>query len=191
MCARSSVEGTSMEFGILGPVEVLEAGRRLRVAGPKERALLTLQRAAARAPPCRCPRRAGAAEGTPVAAAGPRRARQLTGGAQIAVGTCPVVWSVWAARHVNLARPRPAGDHRAVRAHPQPHVRRVGALHAGAGMAAGSGWILAALPAAAALVHRQVRHEEYDLGADFGYEFARYQAAVPRYLGPQSFHRQG
>jgi protein-S-isoprenylcysteine O-methyltransferase Ste14 len=64
-------------------------------------------------------------------------------------------------------------------------------LHAGAEVAAGSGWILAALPAAAALVHRQVRREEHQLGTHFGGEFARYQAAVPRYLGPRSFHRQG
>jgi hypothetical protein len=60
-------------------------------------------------------------------------------------------------------------------------------LHAGAGVAAGSGWILAALPAAAGLVHRQVRREEQDLGADFGGEFACYRAAVPRYLGLRSF----
>jgi protein-S-isoprenylcysteine O-methyltransferase Ste14 len=52
-----------------------------------------------------------------------------------------------------------------------------------AGAAARSGWILAAVPLAAAWTHRDVLREELRLGTAFGAEFAAYRAAVPRYLG--------
>lgn len=55
-------------------------------------------------------------------------------------------------------------------------------LHLGFGLVGGSTWVLGAFPAATWLVHRQVLHEERDLGEAFPDEFARYRAAVPRYL---------
>ena len=55
-------------------------------------------------------------------------------------------------------------------------------LHLGVGLATRSGWVLAALPAAAARTHREVLAEERALQARFGEEFETYRAAVPRYL---------
>ena len=55
-------------------------------------------------------------------------------------------------------------------------------LHLGAGVAAGSGWVVAALPAVVACVHREVLREERELGREFGDEYGRYRAALPRYL---------
>ena len=55
-------------------------------------------------------------------------------------------------------------------------------LHLGFGLVGGSTWVLGAFPAATWLVHRQVLHEERDLREAFPDEFARYRAAVPRYL---------
>jgi protein-S-isoprenylcysteine O-methyltransferase Ste14 len=52
----------------------------------------------------------------------------------------------------------------------------------GAGVAGGAGWIVAALPAAVGWVHWEILREERALGEDFGDEFGRYRAAVPRYL---------
>jgi protein-S-isoprenylcysteine O-methyltransferase Ste14 len=118
---------------------------------------------------------------------GPRRVHLLTGAAPIAAGGWLVVWSVWAARQVNLAHPGQLVTTGPYARSRNPMYAGWALLHAGAGVAAGSGWILATLPAATGLVHRQVRQEEHDLGADFGDEFARYQAAVPRYLRPRSF----
>lgn len=56
------------------------------------------------------------------------------------------------------------------------------ALHAGAGLVSGSGWILAGLPAASLALHAFVRREEAALAAAFGEDYAAYRAAVPRYL---------
>jgi protein-S-isoprenylcysteine O-methyltransferase Ste14 len=61
-------------------------------------------------------------------------------------------------------------------------------LHLGSALVAGSGWLLAAVPPAAWAAHREVLREERRLEARFGDEFARYRAAVPRYLqrgGPE------
>ena len=55
-------------------------------------------------------------------------------------------------------------------------------LQLGAGLVRGSRWMIAAVPAAAALVHRDVRGEERTLEDAFGDEFRRYRATVPRYL---------
>jgi protein-S-isoprenylcysteine O-methyltransferase Ste14 len=55
-------------------------------------------------------------------------------------------------------------------------------LQVGAGLVRGSRWMIAAVPVAAAFVHRDVRREERTLEDAFGDEFRRYRAAVPRYL---------
>jgi protein-S-isoprenylcysteine O-methyltransferase Ste14 len=54
-------------------------------------------------------------------------------------------------------------------------------LQLGAGLVRGSGWMIAAVPVAAAMVHRAVRREERTLDDAFGDEFRRYRATVPRY----------
>jgi protein-S-isoprenylcysteine O-methyltransferase Ste14 len=49
-------------------------------------------------------------------------------------------------------------------------------------MAGGLGWILAAMPAAEAWVHREVRREERRLADTLEAEFERYRAVVPSVL---------
>jgi protein-S-isoprenylcysteine O-methyltransferase Ste14 len=120
---------------------------------------------------------------------GPRRVHRLAGAVLLAAGGCLVLWSVRAARQVNLASPGQLVTTGPYARSRNPMYAGWALLHAGAGVAAGSGWTMAALPVAAALVHRQIRREENDLGADFGGAFERYRAAVPRYLGPRSFRR--
>jgi protein-S-isoprenylcysteine O-methyltransferase Ste14 len=55
-------------------------------------------------------------------------------------------------------------------------------VHLGAALVAGSGWILAGLPVAAATIHRQVLAEETLLAERFGAAFERYRERVPRYV---------
>ncbi len=57
-----------------------------------------------------------------------------------------------------------------------------GLLHLGSALLTGSGWLLAAVPPAILAVHHGVLGEERRLEQRFGDEFARYRAAVPRYL---------
>lgn len=122
---------------------------------------------------------------------GARRMYQIAAASQIAAGSYLVVRSVWASRQVNLAHPGQLVTTGPYARSRNPMYIGWALLHTGIGVSAGSGWILVSLPAAAGLVHRQVRREEQDLGADFGDEFEHYQAAVPRYLGSRSFHQQG
>jgi protein-S-isoprenylcysteine O-methyltransferase Ste14 len=74
-----------------------------------------------------------------------------------------------------------------------PYARRRNPMYAGwalvglaAGLVARSGWIVAAVPLAAAWTHRDVLREERRLAALFGAEYEMYRAAVPRYLGRSS-----
>jgi protein-S-isoprenylcysteine O-methyltransferase Ste14 len=52
----------------------------------------------------------------------------------------------------------------------------------GVGLATGSGWVLATLPAVGAGLHRDVVREERRLARLFGDEYQRYSARVARYL---------
>jgi len=118
----------------------------------------------------------------PLTLPGPRHVHQLVGWPLIAAGSYLVVRSVRATRQVSLAHPDRlviTGPYAISR---NPMYVGWALLHLGAGVAGGSGWILAAFPAVTGLVHRQVLREERDLGEDFGDEFARYRAAAPRYL---------
>ena len=128
----------------------------------------------------------------PLTLPGPRHVHQLVGWPLIAAGSYLVVRSVRATRQVSLAHPDRlviTGPYAISR---NPMYVGWALLHLGAGVAGGSGWILAAFPAVTGLVHRQVLREERDLGEDFGDEFARYRAAAPRYLlGRRSFPRLG
>jgi protein-S-isoprenylcysteine O-methyltransferase Ste14 len=55
-------------------------------------------------------------------------------------------------------------------------------IHLGAGLTAGSSWLLVAFLPAAAWTHDEVLHEERYLHRRFGREFEAYADAVPRYL---------
>lgn len=113
---------------------------------------------------------------------GPRNVYRLVGWPLIAAGTYLVVRSWAAARQVDLEYPDrlvTTGPYSVSR---NPMYVGWALLHLGAGVAGGSGYIVAALPAAAVWVHRNVLREERELGEDFGHEFGRYRAAVPRYL---------
>ncbi|MFL4476514.1 methyltransferase family protein [Paeniglutamicibacter sp. MACA_103] len=91
--------------------------------------------------------------------------------------------SAWrAARPVLLAQPRAlvvAGPYRHSR---NPMYLAWLLLHAGVGIAAGSGWVVLSLPAAAFLMHRDILDEERRLLEAFGSEHANYAARTPRYL---------
>ena len=62
-----------------------------------------------------------------------------------------------------------------------------GLLHLGSALLTGSGWLLASAPPAMMAVHHAVLGEERRLEQQFGDEFARYRAAVPRYLLPRGW----
>ena len=122
---------------------------------------------------------------------GPAWAHQLAGWPLVVAGAHLVARSWAAAWQVDLAHPD-----RLVRAGPYAASRNpmyVGwaLLHLGAGVVRGSGWIVAALPAAAAEVHRAVLREERALAAAFDADFGRYAAQVPRYLPRRPSRRDG
>jgi protein-S-isoprenylcysteine O-methyltransferase Ste14 len=113
---------------------------------------------------------------------GTRPVHRLLGWSLIAAGTYLVARSLEAAGQVNLAHPN-----RAVMSGPYAISRNpmyVGwaLLHLGAGVAGGSGWIVATAPAAAAFVHREILREERELCQDLGEQYERYRQSVPRYL---------
>ncbi len=113
---------------------------------------------------------------------GTRRMQRLVGGTFIASGSYVVVRSVRATRQVDLTNPQrlvTIGPYAISR---NPMYGGWALLHLGAGVASGSGWVLAALPAVMRLLHPQIRREERDLGRRFGKDYERYRAAVPRYL---------
>ncbi|WP_216636669.1 isoprenylcysteine carboxylmethyltransferase family protein [Arthrobacter sp. OY3WO11] len=121
-----------------------------------------------------------------------RRQRLLrtTGGASLAAGGVLVTWSWWAAHRTLLTRP--AG---LVTSGPYSFSRNpmyVGwtLLHLGIGLVWHNAWTLAALPVAAAAVHRRVLREEASLAASFGGAFAEYRRAVPRYVGRRCVGRR-
>lgn len=89
----------------------------------------------------------------------------------------------WAARPVNLAHPRALVVSGPYKHGGNPMYLAWLLLHAGTGTAAGSGWVALTLPAAALLVHREIRGEERRLREGFGSEYANYAARTPRYLG--------
>jgi len=113
---------------------------------------------------------------------GRRLVQRTLGWAAVAAGANLVAQSVRAAARVDLAHPG-----RVVTAYPYSISRNpmyVGwaFLHLGAGLIAGSGWIVATLPAAAGWMHLDVRREERRLAEAFGEDYERYRSAVPRYL---------
>lgn len=118
----------------------------------------------------------------PWALPGPRIVYRLLGGPLIAAGAWIALWSVQAAGHVNLQQPDRVVTSGPYALSRNPMYLGWALLHLGVGVAGRSGWIVATLPVAAGLVHRDVRREERQLSDTLGEEFGRYRAAVPRYF---------
>jgi protein-S-isoprenylcysteine O-methyltransferase Ste14 len=118
----------------------------------------------------------------PSALPGPRYVHHLTGWPLTVAGAYLIERSWTAATQVELQHPAllvTSGPYAASR---NPMYLGWALLQLGAGVVRGSWWMIAAVPAAAALVHREVRSEERTLDDAFGDEFRRYRATVPRYL---------
>jgi protein-S-isoprenylcysteine O-methyltransferase Ste14 len=118
----------------------------------------------------------------PSALSGPRCLHHLTGWPLTLAGAYLIERSWTATRQVELQHPAllvTSGPYAASR---NPMYLGWALLQLGAGVVRGSCWMIAAVPAAAALMHRQVRSEERRLDNAFEDEFRRYQATVPRYL---------
>src|SRR5688572_13751494 len=114
---------------------------------------------------------------------GSRGWRHLVAWPLAVAGTRLIAGAVRAAGTVDLERPHQLLTD-------GPYARSRNPMYAGCallGLAAGvitrSGWMLAAVPIAAAWTHLDVLDEERGLATSFGAEFAAYRAAVPRYLG--------
>ena len=100
----------------------------------------------------------------------------------IAAGITLVVRSLQAAAQLDLDRPDrlvTSGPY-AVSRHPM--YLGWALLDLGTGVAGGSGWVVAALPAVARRVHREVLLEERILDEEFEEAYGHYRIAVPRYL---------
>jgi protein-S-isoprenylcysteine O-methyltransferase Ste14 len=121
---------------------------------------------------------------------GTHRTRCLVGLPLIAAGVHLASWSVRAAAEVDLESPDrlvSVGPY-AVTRNPMYLGWTLAGL--GAGVVAGTGWVLAAVPAAAVWTHREVRREERQLAGSFGAEFDRYCERVSRYLPKQTRSRR-
>jgi len=100
----------------------------------------------------------------------------------IAAGSFVVGRSLKAAGSTDLASPD-----RLVTSGPYAFTRNPmyvgwGLLQLGVGLAAGSGWTLATLPAVGAWIHRDVVREERRLEEKFRDDYRRYRAATGRYV---------
>jgi protein-S-isoprenylcysteine O-methyltransferase Ste14 len=112
----------------------------------------------------------------------PRYVHRIVGWPLVAAGAHLALWSWRAAWQVDLEHPDrlvTSGPYEVSR---NPMYVGWALLHLGTGLVRGSGWIVAAFPAAAAQVHREVLREERALGETFAADFGAYRAAVPRYL---------
>lgn len=112
-----------------------------------------------------------------------QRLLRTTGGASLAAGGVLVTWSWWAAHRTLLTRPAELVTSGPYSVSRNPMYVDWTLLHLGIGLVRHNAWILAALPVAAAAVHRQVLREEASLSANLGGAFAEYRRAVPRYVG--------
>jgi protein-S-isoprenylcysteine O-methyltransferase Ste14 len=114
---------------------------------------------------------------------GPKGWRHVVAWPLAIAGTRLIAGAVRAAGTVDLEHPNGL-----VTGGPYAHSRNpmyVGCAMVGlaAGVMTRSGWMLAAVPVAAAWTHMDVLEEERRLATSFGAEFAAYRAAVPRYVG--------
>jgi protein-S-isoprenylcysteine O-methyltransferase Ste14 len=117
----------------------------------------------------------------PLALPGPQYVHHLIGWPLTVAGARLIVRSWTAAMQVDLEHPSlllTGGPYAVSR---NPMYVGWALLQLGTGVIRRSGWMIAAVPVAAALVHRGVRREERALDDAFGDEFRRYRATVPRY----------
>lgn len=112
---------------------------------------------------------------------GPRFLHRLVGGTVCAAGAALVVRAWPAAGQVDLSQPERLVTSGPFAISRNPMYLGWALLHLGIGVAAGSAWVVAALPPAAGYVHGQVMSEERALADRFGDEFDRYRGTVPRY----------
>jgi protein-S-isoprenylcysteine O-methyltransferase Ste14 len=118
----------------------------------------------------------------PSAPPGPRHGRRLIGWLLAGTGVRLIGRSWTAAMPVRLTDPVQLVTSGPYAASRNPMYLGWALLQLGAGLVRGSRWMIAAVPVAAAFVHRDVRGEERTLEDAFGDEFRRYVATVPRYL---------
>ena len=116
----------------------------------------------------------------------PSPVARVSGALTIATGAVVVVRAWRAAGDVRLSRPDVV-----VRDGPFAHSRNPmylgwGLMHLGLATSLRSLELLATIPLACALMHREVLREEAALAARLGAEYTEYRRAVPRYfrLGP-------
>ncbi|WP_146068750.1 isoprenylcysteine carboxylmethyltransferase family protein, partial [Arthrobacter sp. 9E06] len=119
-----------------------------------------------------------------------QRLLRTTGGASLTAGGVLVTWSWWAAHHTLLTRPAELVTSGPYSFSRNPMYVGWTLLHLGIGLVRHNAWTLAALPVAAAAVHRQVLREEASLAVSFGGAFAEYRRAVPRYVGRRCVGRR-
>jgi protein-S-isoprenylcysteine O-methyltransferase Ste14 len=126
----------------------------------------------------------------PLTLPGRRYVHHLIGWPLAAAGACVIERSWRAAMQMELEHPAllvTSGPYAVSR---NPMYLGWALLQLGAGVVRGSWWMVAAVPPAAALVHREVRREELMLDDAFGDQFRRYRVTVRRYLPRRSARRQ-
>lgn len=126
----------------------------------------------------------------PSALPGPRYLHHLAGWPLAVAGARLIERSWTAAMQVELENPAQLVTSGPYAVSRNPMYLGWALLQLGAGVVRGSWWMIAAVPVAAALVHRDVRSEERTLDDAFRDEFRRYQATVPRYLPRRRARRQ-
>jgi len=104
------------------------------------------------------------------------------GALTIAAGTGLVVQAWRAAGDVMLSEPDAVVSHGPFARSRNPMYLGWGLMHLGLGVLLRSPEVLATVPPAWALLHRDVVREERDLEVRLGQEYAEYRRAVPRYL---------
>jgi isoprenylcysteine carboxyl methyltransferase (ICMT) family protein YpbQ len=115
----------------------------------------------------------------PSALPGPRYLHHLAGWPLAIAGARLIERSWTAATQVKLAHPAQVVTSGPYAVSRNPMYLGWALLLLGVGVVRGSWWMISAVPAAAALVHRDVRGEERTLDDAFGEEFHKYQATVP------------
>ncbi|WP_018347690.1 methyltransferase family protein [Longispora albida] len=119
----------------------------------------------------------------PLPLPGSRRLHRLAGWSLITAGAGLATWSWVTAGRVHLAAPD-----RLVTTGPYARSRNPmylawALIHLGTGLATGSTWTIAGLPASCWWISREVRAEEQALAPAFGTEYDTYRARVSRWGG--------
>ena len=113
----------------------------------------------------------------------PSLVARASGALTIATGAVVVVQAWRAAGEVRLSEPDVVVRHGPFARSRNPMYLGWGLMHLGLATYLRSAELLATVPPAWALMHRQVLREERALTAGLGADYARYRRNVPRYLG--------